>query len=91
MTDVLRTWFELGLLAAGVALGLYGMTCARKLPDERRPDLRSESAPAPGKNFDELMDDVYTDQGDRIRRRMLWSFLFGVTLILSAFWLSLRK
>ncbi|HVP70935.1 MAG TPA: hypothetical protein VMS45_06390 [Gemmatimonadaceae bacterium] len=91
MTDVLRMWFEIGLLAAGVALGLYGMTCARTLPDERRPDLHDEGAIAPAKKFDELMDDVYTDRGDRIRRRMLWSFLFGVTLILSAFWLSLRK
>ena len=91
MTEALRMWFEIGLLAAGVALGLYGMTCARRLPDERRSDLHGEGAPAPRKNFDELMDDVYTDQGDRIRRRMLWSFLFGVTLILSAFWLSLRK
>jgi len=91
MTDVLRMWFEIGLLAAGVAFGLYGMTCARKLPDERRPDLHDEGAAAPSKSFDEFMDDVYTDRGDHIRRRMLWSFLFGVTLILSAFWLSLRK
>jgi len=90
MTDALRIEIEIALLAIGVALGLYGAVCAWRLPNERRPEHREDDVSTAAKDFDELISDVYTERGDRIRRRMLWSFAFAVTTIMLAFWLSLR-